>query len=222
MDNNTKKKEIMKKVLAGKGGPGVEDKGKKIEMAPVYTDDGQYAIDNPKKAMANLEGTKSDGKGGPGDMMKKMGQKIGSAAMGGVVGAGMGMAKALKNRIQSGSSDQSPQRAMMKKAMSGAYKDAEEKGSLGVGFGEPAKQATKAALSPSRFGNLKTPSPIVGEATKTRPATSEESSQAKKGVLMSAIKKVTPSDKAMKILKTMPKKKMNTDKVMLRKKIASI
>lgn len=55
MDNETKKKEIMKKVMAnkGKGGPGSGGVG-------------QYAIDDPTKAEANLDSGMYAGKGGPG------------------------------------------------------------------------------------------------------------------------------------------------------------
>lgn len=77
MNSDLKKKEVMKKILAkkGKGGPGSGGAG-------------EYAIDDPTKAEANLEGCEYKGQGGPGsDFVQKMGlgakvvgQRIGDAA----------------------------------------------------------------------------------------------------------------------------------------------
>lgn len=70
MDNDSKKKEVMKKLLKGKGGPGAVDSDSA----------GQYKIDDPTKASANMDSGMPNGQGGPGDMIKKAAQKVGTAA----------------------------------------------------------------------------------------------------------------------------------------------
>lgn len=167
MVKDTKKKEVMKMLLAkkGKGGPGSGSVG-------------QYSIDDPTKAAANLDGggvdnptkpTPNDTNGYPQEDRTPNGK------------GGPGLTEA---------------------SMKAANVDAAKKGTLGVGFGEPGglQSSAKTATSPSRFSTLsKIP---MSQAKQT------EGVGAKRSILKNTLKNMQPLKTKTKMplnpIKTMP------------------